>query len=229
MARRFRPALLLAIGLLWADAASAQTQSTATLRVKTDTADVEVWLDGESVGRTPLTLRNLAAGKRRISLLKDGYEDHLQDVEVSPGKTNSVFVVMKPRSVKLPDLPVEYKVVDAGRRSKYVGTLSISAEALDYQAENGAKKFHVPVATIKSVVRALSPVIGGMPQFKSPNSKEEVMAIRIETPGHTYTFIAFEDTRKDSFEVANKKTRELYDVIYKLWFATLTPPQKSKD
>jgi len=229
MARRFRPALLFAIGLLVAHAASAQSQSTATLRVKTDTADVEVWLDGESVGRTPLTLRNLTTGKRRISLLKDGYEDHLQDVEVSPGKTNSVFVVMKPRSVKLPDLPVEFKVVDAGRRSKYVGTLKVSAEALDYQAESGAKQFHIPVATIESVVRALSPVKGGMPQFKSPNSKDEVMAIRIVTPDHTYIFIAFEDTRKDSFEVANKKTRELYDVIYRLWFATLSPPQKSKD
>lgn len=212
-----------------AHAASARSQSTATLRVKTDTADVEVWLDGESVGRTPLTLRNLTAGKRRISLLKDGYEDHLQDVEVSPGQTNSVFVVMKPRSVKLPDLPVEFKVVDAGRRRKYVGTLKVSAEALDYQAESGAKQFHIPVATIKSVVRALSSVKGGMPQFKSPNSKDEVMAIRIVTPSHSYIFIAFEETRKDSFEVANKKTRELYDVIYRLWFATLSPPQKSKD
>lgn len=211
-----------------AHTASAQSQSTASLRVKTDTVGVEVWLDGESVGRTPLTLKNLTTGKHRIALLKDGYEDHLQDVEVSPGQANSIFVVMKPWNVKLPDLPVEFKVVDEGRRSKYVGTLIVSAEALDYKSDNGAQQFHIPIATIKSVVRALSPVVGGMPQFKSPNSKE-VMAIRIATSGRSYNFIAFKENRKDPFEVANEQTRELYDVIYRLWFATLTPPQKSKD
>lgn len=228
MTTRFKATLLLAVGLLMAHAASAQSQSTAALRVKTDTADVEVWLDGELVGRTPLTLKNLSAGQHRIALLKDGYEDHLQEVEVSSSQSNSIFVVMKPQSVKLPALPVEFKVVDEGRRSKHVGTLIVSAEALDYKSENGARQFNIPISTIKSVVRALSPVVGGMPQFKSPNSKE-VMAIRIAASGGSYNFIAFKETRKDSFEVANEKTRELYDVLYRLWFATLTPTQKSKD
>src|SRR5215213_10931630 len=137
MTSRFRTILLFAAGLLMAHAASAQSQGEASLRVKTDTPDVEVWLDGESVGRTPLTLKNLTAGKHRIALLKDGYEDGMQDVEVAPGKSNSVFVVMKPRSVKLPDLPVEFRIVNAGRSSKYVGTLRVSAEAMDYKSENG--------------------------------------------------------------------------------------------
>ncbi|HZG53753.1 MAG TPA: PEGA domain-containing protein [Pyrinomonadaceae bacterium] len=229
MTTQLKPILLLAVGLLLtAHAASAQSQSTAALRVKTDTVDVEVWLDGEPVGRTPLTLKNLPTGKRRIALLKDGYEDHLQEVEVSPGRSNSVFVVMKPWSVKLPALPVEFRVVDEGRRSKWVGTLIVSAEALDYKSDNGAHRFSIPITTIKSVVRALSPVVGGMPQFKSPNSKE-VMAIRITAAGGSYNFIAFKENRKDPFEVANETTRELYDVVYRLWFATLTPTQKSKD
>jgi hypothetical protein len=222
----FRTVLVIAVGLLIAQATSAQTSNTATLRVKTDTADVEVWLNGESMGRTPLTLKGLTSGKHRISLVKDGYEDYLQDVEVWADKTNAIFVVMKPRTVKLPDLPVEFKVVDAGRRSKYVGTLRVSAEALDYEAENNSHRFQIPVSTIKSVVRALSPVIGGMPTFKSANSKE-VMAIRIEASGRTYTFIAFEDTREDPFEVVNKKTRELHDVLYRLWHAKSTTPAKS--
>lgn len=230
MARQFRPILLFAAGLLMAHAASARSQSTASLRVKTDTADVEVWLDGESVGRTPLTLKNLSAGKHHVALLKDGYEDQLQDVEVAPGKSNSIFVVMKPRSVKLPDLPVEFRIVDAGRRSKYVGTLTVSAEAIDYKADNGDHQFHIPASSIKSVVRAFSPVVGGLSvYFKSPNSKDEVMAIRIEASGGTYNFIAFQGTRKDPFELANEKTRELYDIIYRLWFATQPPPQNRKD
>ena len=65
MTSQFKSILLFAVGLLIAHAALAQSQSTATLRVKTDTTDVEVWLDGESVGRTPLTQRKLTTGKHR--------------------------------------------------------------------------------------------------------------------------------------------------------------------
>ena len=224
MTSQFKPILLFAVGLLMAHAASAQSQSTATLRVKTDAADVEVWLDGESVGLTPLTQRNLTSGKHRIVLLKDGYEDHLQDVEVAPDKTTSIFVVMSPRKVKLPDLPLEFKVVHEHQLRSCRGTLTVSAEALDYKAENDADQFHIPISTIKSVVSTSGPVIANAPQFKSLNSK---MAIVIETSGHTYVFWAFKETRKDSTEVANENTRELYSVVYKLWFAT-SPPRKSK-
>jgi hypothetical protein len=226
MATRFRPTLLFAAVVLVGHLVPVQSQGMAGLRVKTDAADVEVWLDGEPVGRTPLTLRELSTGKHRLTLLKDGYEDYLEDVEVAPGKTNSVFVVMKPRSMKLPDLPAEFRIVNAGLSRKYEGTLTVSAEALDYKSDNGEHQFHVQVADIKSVVRAMSPVIGGMVNIKSPNSKE-LMAIRLEAAGRRYIFIAFKETRKDRFEVANEKTRELYDIIYRLWFAA-APPQKSR-
>lgn len=225
MTTRSRLTLLLAAVLLAGHTAPARSQGTAGLRVKTDAADVEVWLDGEPVGRTPLTLRELPTGRHRLTLLKDGYEDYLEDVEVAPGKTNSVFVVMKPRGVKLPDLPVEFKIANAGLSSKYEGTLTVSAEALDYKSDNGEHQFHVQVAQIKSVVRAMAPSIG-MGYLRSPNSKE-LMAIRLEAAGRRYTFVAFKETRKDRFELANEKTRELYDIIYRLWFAA-APPQKSR-
>lgn len=230
MTNQFRPILLIAVALLVSHAASAQDSATGKLRVKTDTAEVEVFLDGKSAGRTPLMLKDLTSGKHRIALLKDGYEDHLQEVDVSLDKTNVMFVVMKPRSVKLPDLPVEFRVTDQGRRSKNVGTLTVSAEDIYYKADDNSKEFRVAVSTIKSVVRALSAVINTTPTptFKSPNSKDEVMSIRVEVPGHTYTFIAFEGTRKDPFEVADQKTRELYDVLYKLWQAKSSTMSEKK-
>lgn len=225
--------LLLAVGLLIAHAASAQSQDTATLRIKTDTADVEVWLDGESVGRTPLTLKNLPVGKHRIALLKDGYEDHPEEVEVSSGPAKSIFVVMKPRSVKLPDVPVEFKVFHWHRVFRWHkttscwGTLTVSADALDYKAENDSDHFHIPIATIKSVARSVGPNTGEMPVFDRSSTDE--MAFRIEAPGRSYTFMAFKDTRKDAPEILSEKTRELYDVVFRLWSATLISPQKSKD
>lgn len=233
MTNQFRPVLLFVVGLLMAHAAFARSQDTATLRIKTDTTDVEVWLDGESVGRTPLTLRNLNTGKRRIALLKDGYEEHLQDIEVAPGKTNSIFVVMKARSVKLPDVPVEFKVFHWHRVFRWHettscrGTLTVSADALDYKSETNSEQFHIPIATIKSAARSVGPDVGGMPVFDQRSTDK--MAFRIETSGRSYTFMAFKDTRKDAPEILSAKTRELYDVVFRLWSATLTPPPKGKD
>ncbi|HEY9284201.1 MAG TPA: PEGA domain-containing protein [Pyrinomonadaceae bacterium] len=221
--------LLIFVGLLAARTASSQSQGAATLRIKTDTAGVEVWLNGESVGRTPLTLRDLTTGKHRISLLKDGYEDHLEDVAVSPGKPNSIFVVMKPRNIKLPDLPVTFKVIHRHLVESCMGTLTVSADALDYKAENDADGFHIPVATVKSVARSIGPFLArrhSPQEFNVPSA--EGLAFRVEAPGRAYTFVAFEDTRKDEFEVLSEKTRELYDVVYRLWTATLTLPDKSK-
>jgi hypothetical protein len=229
MRNQFKLILLLVVGVLMAHTTSAQSQSTATLRIKTDTTDVEVWLNGESMGRTPLTLRDLTTGKHRISLLKDGYEDHLEDVVVSPGKPNSLFVVMKPRNIKLPDLPVTFKVIHRHVVGSCRGTLMVSADALDYKAENDADKFHIPIATMKSVARSIGPFmarIQNMQQFDAPST--EGLAFRIEASGRAYTFLAFKDTRKDEFEVISEKTRELYDVVYRLWTATLTLPPKSK-
>lgn len=230
MRNRFRLILLLVVGLPMAHTASSQSQSTATLRVKTDTAGVEVWLNGESMGRTPLTLRDLAAGKHRVSLLKDGYEDYLEDVVVSPSKSNSLFVVMKPRNIKLPDLPVTFKVVHRHLVGSCTGTLTVSADALDYKAENDADEFHIPIATLKSVARSIGPFLSRsihtQHDFKTPSA--EGLAFRIEAPGRAYTFVAFKDTRKDEVEVLSEKTRELYDVVYRLWTATLTLPHKSK-
>lgn len=233
MTNQFRPILLFAVGLLMAHAVSSQSQNTASLRIKTDTAGVEVWLDGESVGRTPLTLRNLAAGKHRITLLKDGYEDQLQEVEVSPVQSNSIFAVMKPRSVKLPDVPVEFKVVHWHRVFRWQntkscrGTLTVSADALDYKAETESEQFHIPIATIKSAARSVGPTVGDMPLFDK--TAPDKMAFRIETTNGAYTFMAFKDTRKDAPEILSEKTRELHDVVFRLWSATLVTPPKSKD
>lgn len=221
--------LLLVVGLLTAHAASSQSQSAATLRIKTDTVGVEVWLNGESMGCTPLTLRDLPTGKHRISLLKDGYEDHLEDVAVSPAKSNSLFVVMKPRNIKLPDLPVTFKVVHQHLAGSCRGTLTVSADALDYRAENDADKFHLPFATMKSVARSIGPFPSQKhtPQdFKIPSAHG--LAFRIEAPGRAYTFVAFKDTRKDEVEIISEQTRDLYDVVYRLWTATLTLPHNSK-
>lgn len=198
-------------------------QTTGVLRLKTDTSDVQVWLDGEEVGRTPLTLRAVASGKHRLALMKDGYEDHQQEIEVLPSQANSIFVVMKPSTLKLPALPAEFKAIHQHRTGTCVGTLTVSAEALDYKAINDSDRFHIPIAGIKSVSRSWGPVAGLAPMgIRAPT---DLMAFRIETSGRSYGFFAFKDTPDDPVKVASEKTRELYEVVFKLWSATLKKKQ----
>ena len=201
-----------------------QCQTTGTLRVKTDTSEVQVLLDGTEVGRTPLTLRDVAGGKHRLILTKDGYEDHLQEVDVSPGQPSSIFVVMKPLNIKLPELPEEFRVIHQHRLGTCVGVLRVSVEALDYKAENDADKFHIPISTIKSVARSWGSVAGMMPV--GIGGPTDLMAFRIETPGRSYGFMAFKDSVNDPIKVASDRTRELYEVVFKLWSMTLVPTEK---
>jgi hypothetical protein len=199
--------------------AATNSQVTSVLRVKTDTRDVQVWLDGESVGRTPLTLRTVGAGKHRLGLMKDGFEDHLQEIDVLPNQTNSVFVVMKPREMALPPLPTEFKVIHQHRLGNCTGVLTVSLDSLYYKSTDDSDTFHIPISTIKSVARSWGSVAGLAPiGIAGPT---DLMAFRIEAPGRSYGFLAFKDRVDDPMKVASEKTRELYDLVFRLWSATL--------
>jgi len=220
--------LLFALVLLPGGAASQPTlgQTTGALRVKTDTSSVHVLVDGNEVGQTPLTLRDLPSGKHTLALLKDGYEDHWEEFEISPAQTNSVFVVMKPLHLKMPDLPIQFKAIHQHRLGTCVGVITVSAEALDYKAENDSDQFHIPIMSIKSVARSWGSVAGLAPI--GIGGPTDLLAFRIETPGRSYGFMAFKDTVDDPIKIASEKTKELYEIVYRLWSATLNSAEKNK-
>jgi hypothetical protein len=192
-------------------------QATGSLRIKTDASAVQVVMDGKEIGRTPLTIRQLSAGRHQLVLVKEGYEDYVQEVEISPVRPASLFVVMRPNNISLPQLPVEFKVIHQHRMGKCTGILTINAEALDYRAEDDEDKFHIPISTIKSVARSWGPVVG----IVGINAPIDLMAFRIETPGRSYGFMALKENTEDPVAVAGARTRELFEVVYKLWSATL--------
>lgn len=201
-----------------------QQQPTGSLRIKTDTSDVQVLLDGKDAGRTPLTLRQVGAGKHQLLLVKQGYYDYTQEVEISPAKPASLFVVMKPNNITLPDLPVQFKVIHQHRLGTCVGLLTVTAEALEYKAENDDDEFYIPIRTIKSVSRSWGPTLGVV----GINAPTEMMAFRIEAPGRSYGFMAFKETVKDPVAIASLKTKELFEIVYKLWSATLQEKRRKE-
>ncbi len=195
------------------------TGPAGSLRVKTDVPDVQVILDDKEVGRTPLTLRSVPAGLRDLTLIKEGYEDHTQKVEVADQKTASIFVVMKPLTTPPPELPVEFKVMHQHKFGYCVGVLTVSAKALDYKADKDEDRFQIPIQTLKSVSRSWGPVPGMAPG--GINAQTDMMACRIEAPDRAYGFMAYKDQIGEEMKVASQKTKELFDVVYRLWTDTL--------
>lgn len=76
-----RLAALAACGLLLAIAA------TGSVYVTTLPAGADVWLDGTYVGRTPLVLDALTAGRHTVGLTKSGWNPRQLDVTIETGQT----------------------------------------------------------------------------------------------------------------------------------------------
>ena len=200
------------------------------LRVKSDASEVEVFLDGTSVGKTPLSVSAVAAGAHRISLTKPGYEDHEEQVTVEAGVTAKLFVVMKPLPTAPPKLPAQFYAIHQHRAGACSGILTVTADAVDYRSHDGKDVFHIPFAEMRSVVRSM----GSLPNA-AWNLPHEYLGCRIEGPGRSYGFFAYEEDPKlagtpaeDRVKLQDTavKTKELFDLVYRLWGETLKPKQK---
>jgi len=206
-----------------ASAATPQDNSTGSIRVKSDATAVQVFLDDKEAGATPVILKDIPAGVHRLMLIKEGYEDHIEQVQVVAQKAASVFAVMKRLTAKLPDLPVDFKVMHQHRLGYCVGVITVSSEALDYKSEKADDVFHLPIKELKSVSRSWGPVPGVGPS--GINGPTDAMAFRVEAPGRAYGFLAFKDSTADPVSVASVKTKELFQVVYALWSTTLKPKE----
>jgi hypothetical protein len=64
----------------------------ATLSVTSDPVAADVFIDGQFVGRTPMSIDSLAPGDHRVRLAKDGYLENARIVSVSTGQPRAVEV-----------------------------------------------------------------------------------------------------------------------------------------
>lgn len=200
----------------------------ATLRVKTDVAQVAVILDEQEVGETPLTLTGVASGRHRLLLLKPGFEDHAQEIELQPGATFKLFIVMKPSERPSPSLPAEFRAVHQHRTSfKCTGTLVVTEEAVDFRSDDGKDVFHIPIRDIRSVVRSM----GSWPFLTGGawTVPAQFTGCRLEAPGRSYGFFAFEgDLESATMENMSRETKELFEILYRLWQDSKEKPAKPK-
>ena len=215
--------------LLWLGAPECRSQDSSpappppapagALRVKTDITGVQIFLDGQERGTTPTTLRGLVPGPHQLALVKDGYEAHEQAVTVTAGKTELVVVAMKPLALPPPQLPAVFRAVHQHRLGTCIGTLTVTAETIEFTGGTKEDIFRIPIHTLRSVSRSFGPVPGmGPTGIGGPSS---MMACRIEAPGRAYGFWAVEKGMDDDVQVMAAKTKELFHVVYRLWTDTL--------
>jgi len=232
---------MLALGLLLLALAAPQAD-TGSIRVKTDVAAVQVFLDGQEVGQTPLTIPSVAPGKHQLSLIRAGYEDHMEEISVQAGATARVFVVMKRSQSALPPLPVQYRAYHQHASGGCRGTLIVNAGTVDFRSDDGKDVFHVAVPTIRSVARSMGSaplIVGGLVELAISAKlgqkllrPADVAACRIEAPGRGYGFWAYEQDSAEPAEkfvvdaVVSQKTKELYELIYQLWSDSLEKGKK---
>jgi len=197
------------------------------LRVKSDASEVKVFLDGKDVGKTPLTVSGVAAGAHSISLAKPGYEDHQEQVTVEAGATAKLFVVMKPLPAEPPTLPAQFYAIHQHRAGACSGILTVTADAVDYRSLDGHDVFHIPIAAMRSVSRSM----GALPNA-AWNLPHQYLGCRVETPERSYGFFAYEEDPKLAGTPAENrvklvdtavKTKELFELVYRLWSETLKP------
>jgi len=190
--------------------------SEGSLRVKTDVPEVKVFLDEQEVGQTPATVTPVPAGRHRLTLMKAGYEDHVEEVEVQPGATARMFVVMKRSALPLPPLPASYRTLHQHRTGLCLGNLAVTAEAVDYRSDDGKDVFHIPIRDIRSVARSMGSLADA-----SWGVSADMTGCRLEAPGRSYGFFAVEGEFKSANEVkfqdTAKKTKELFEIVYRLW------------
>jgi hypothetical protein len=217
-------AQVLLAAVLWVEA-----PEHGSLRVKTDVAEAEVFLDGKSLGKTPLTLDSMPAGTYRLTLTKPGYEDHQQEVRVQAGAAARVFAIMKALPSTTPTLPAQFHIIHQHRAGACSGSLTVTAEAVDYRSHDGKDVFHLPIRDIRSVSRSMGALpSGGAPLFWGvPNDNT---GCRLEVPGRSFGFFAYEEDPKLAGTPAENrvkvqdtgpKTKELFELVYRLWMDSL--------
>lgn len=206
-----------------------------TLRIKTDVADVEVFLDGASVGKAPLTLTPVAVGAHHLTLTKPGYVDHEEEVQVQAGATAKKFVIMKALPAEPPKLPAQfYAIHQHSAGSACSGILTVTAEAVDYRSHDGHDVFHIPIQQLHSLSRSMGTAWWTSGPLKTPL---QYSACRLEVPGKSYGFFAYEEDPKlagtpaenrVTKEDTSAKTKEMFELIYRLWAESLEQRQHPK-
>ena len=85
------------------------TVSVGSLLINTDPPGANIFIDEKSVGVSPYDGRNLSPGTHRVRVIKEGYDNWEQYIDVEAGRRVKVFAMLReekkesPKATRLPD------------------------------------------------------------------------------------------------------------------------------
>jgi hypothetical protein len=73
---------------------------TGALSVTSDPTGAAVYVDGDYVGRTPISVPRVPAGDHRVRVVKDGYLENARVIKLTPDRTDAIQIRLTPRAAQ---------------------------------------------------------------------------------------------------------------------------------
>lgn len=195
----------------------------SSLWVKADVAQAEVFLDGVSVGRTPLAIASIAAGQHKVRLVHEGFQEASRDVEIPETGLTRIFITMEPVAPTPPVLPVTVPAWHQHKTTTCTGKLTIAEDGLHFEANDKQDVFNIPWKSITILTRGM----GSAPdvQWDLPG---EACGLRVDTQDRNYGFLIYEETpelaklspaqiKKNQILLAAKPTEKIFRLAWQIW------------
>jgi hypothetical protein len=119
----------------------AQEGEEPALEVQSSPDEAEVYLNGEYVGETPVTVDDLDAGEYRVTIEHSGYYSYTQWISISEERSYTLSVTLEAvtgflsvtSNVGDPEIVVGDTTIDTGVAELPVGTYTVRARAFGYR------------------------------------------------------------------------------------------------
>ena len=115
-----------------------------TLRIDSDVAGAQVFIDRQFIGAAPITTTEVKAGTHQINVSATGYDQYAQSIDLTPGSRD---VMVRFKEVRL---DAKAEVVHKHGVGSCRGTLVATAQGLRYDTTNKGDAFLVPLTSLES-------------------------------------------------------------------------------
>jgi hypothetical protein len=115
-----------------------------TLRIDSDVAGAQVFIDRQFIGAAPITTTDVKPGTHQINVSAPGYEQYAQSIELTPGSRD---VMVRFKEVRL---DAKAEVVHKHGIGSCRGTLIATAQGLRYDTTNKGDAFTVALTNLET-------------------------------------------------------------------------------
>jgi hypothetical protein len=115
-----------------------------TLRIDSDVAGAQVFIDRQFIGAAPVTTTDVKPGAHQINVSATGYDQYAQSIDLTPGSRD---VMVRFKEVRL---DAKADVVHKHGIGSCRGTLVATPQGLRYDTTNKGDAFAVPLTSLET-------------------------------------------------------------------------------